>query len=234
MTISRNTRSLSPPTMPKSTTRTTKPPSPVNASDFPTTGWISNTRSSTCGVSDRVGTIIGYEDYYIHDERVLCTRAFSIAAVSTTIDDGASPPGSTELDDESGHNCRMSAETYKSFAQLVLGLNHNTWTLDRTERAFRNLIIQDIDTVMYYWDTDNYINGVPISFRDDKWDIARTLARLTLLLTGADACTPHIINSVWGADENACITLGGPRGDLSLTRRKILTLSKVAMNMIHI
>ena len=64
--------------------------------------------------------------------------------------------------------------------------------------------------------------------------MARTLARLTLLLTGADGCTPHIINSVWGADENACITLGGPRGDLSLTRWKILTLSKVAMNLIHI
>ncbi len=64
--------------------------------------------------------------------------------------------------------------------------------------------------------------------------MARTLARLTLLLTGADACTPHIVASVWGEDDAACFTLGGPRGNLSLIRRKLLTLSKVAMNMVHI
>ena len=64
--------------------------------------------------------------------------------------------------------------------------------------------------------------------------MARTLARITLLLTGADACTPRIVASVWGEDEAACLALGGPRGDLSLIRRKLLTLSKVAMNMVHI
>jgi hypothetical protein len=64
--------------------------------------------------------------------------------------------------------------------------------------------------------------------------MARILARLTLLLTRADACTPNIINSVWGDNKNACLALGGPQGDLSLIRRKILALSKVAINMIHI
>ena len=129
----------------------------------------------------------------------------------------------------------MSSENYKSFAQLVLSLNHNTWALHRTERAFRNLLIQDLDTVMYYWDTDNYtMDCKPMSYCDDRWDLACTLARLTLLLTGADACTPHIIDAVWGEDKAARLALGGPRGDLSLTRCKILTLSKVAINMIHI
>jgi hypothetical protein len=33
---------------------------------------------------------------------------------------------------------------------------------------------------------------------------------------------------------DARLALGGPRGDLSLIRRKLLTLSKVAMNMVHI
>jgi hypothetical protein len=73
-----------------------------------------------------------------------------------------------------------------------------------------------------------------MSYRDDRWDMARTLTRLTLLLTGADACTPHIVASVWGEDEAACSALGGPRGTLSLIRCKLLTLSKVAMNMVHI
>jgi hypothetical protein len=46
--------------------------------------------------------------------------------------------------------------------------------------------------------------------------MARTLAHLILLLTGADACTPYIINSVWGEDEAACLALGGsPRQPIS-------------------
>ena len=51
--------------------------------------------------------------------------------------------------------------------------------------------------IMYYWDTDIYnMNCKPMLYRGDRWDMARTLARLTLLLTGADACTPRIIASV--------------------------------------
>jgi len=103
MTIRRTTRSLSPePTMPKPTnpSHAPKPPSPVNVSHFPTEGWMSHTRPTVCIVPGRIGTILGYEDYYLHGERVLCTRVFSVAAVSTTVDDGASPPGSTELDDD--------------------------------------------------------------------------------------------------------------------------------------
>ncbi len=83
---------------------------------------------------------------------------------------------------------------------------------------------------MYYWDTNNYVNGAPVLLPDNRLDMAHILARLTLLLTRADACTPHMINSVWGDDKNA----RQPRGDLSLIRRKILTLSKVAINMVHI
>jgi hypothetical protein len=129
----------------------------------------------------------------------------------------------------------MSRDIYNSFTRLVLGLTHNTWALHRTECAFRNPIIQDLDAIMYYWDTDDYnMAGVPMTYRDTRWDMARILARLTLLLTGADTCTPHIVTSVWGEDEAACLALGGPRGNLSLIRRKLLTLSKVAMNMVHI
>jgi len=64
--------------------------------------------------------------------------------------------------------------------------------------------------------------------------MAMIFACLTLLLIGADACTPHIINWVWGEDDDARLALGGPRGNLSLIRRRLLTLSKVAINTIHI
>ncbi len=87
---------------------------------------MSNTRPTTCGVSGRIGTIIGYEDYYLKNERILCTCIFSVAAVATTIDNGASPLGSTELDNEMGHNCKMYKEFDTYFGLLVLGLNHNS------------------------------------------------------------------------------------------------------------
>ena len=44
---------------------------------------------------------------------------------------------------------------------------------------------------------------------------------LTLLLVRANACTTHIINSVWGEDKDAQFALGGPRGDLSHICQKI-------------
>jgi len=51
---------------------------------------------------------------------------------------------------------KMSHNHYKSFCRLVLGLYYDTWALHHTERAFQNLIIQDLDTIMYYWDSDIY------------------------------------------------------------------------------
>ena len=73
--------------------------SPTNVASFPSNGWMTTTRTTKCIVSSCISQIIGYEDYYFKDERVLCTRAFSITAVSTTIDDGDLPPGITELDE---------------------------------------------------------------------------------------------------------------------------------------
>ena len=136
--IRRTTRSLTPePTMPKiSTPHTPTSPSSINVSHFPTEGWLSHTRPTKCVVSGRIGTIIGYEEYYIKDDRVLCTCAFLTAAVTTTIDDGASPPESTKLDNETGHNCKMPHKTYRSFTRLVLGLDHDTWAQYCTEGAF--------------------------------------------------------------------------------------------------
>ncbi len=220
--------------MSKPATPVPKPHSPTNVTSFPTEGWLSTTHPTKCVVPGRIDDIIGYKDYYFEDEHVLCTRAFSIAAVATTIDDGAYPPGSTELDNKTGHNCKMSQRLYTSFSLMVLGLDHNSWATTCTESAFRNLIFQDIDALMYYYDTDNYVNSMPVSSPCNLFDMARIFARLTLLLVGADACTPHIINSVWEADTEAQLALGGPRGDLSLVCRKILTLSKVAINTAYI
>jgi hypothetical protein len=51
--------------------------------------------------------IIGFNDYYFLHKRILCTCAFSTSAVTSTIGDGASPTGSTEPNDKTGHNYLM-------------------------------------------------------------------------------------------------------------------------------
>jgi len=60
-----------------------------------------------------------------------------------------------------------------------LGLYYDTWALHCTERTFRNLIIQDLDTIMYYWDSDIFnMDCKPISHRGDRWDMARELTHV--------------------------------------------------------
>ena len=76
----------------------------------------------------------------------------------------------------------------------------------------------------------SYTNA-PVSLPGDCKDMALIL---TSILVGTDAYSPYIINSVWGEDDDARPALGGPCGNLSLIRRHLLTLSKVAINTIHI
>ena len=128
----------------------------------------------------------------------------------------------------------MPHSLYRIFCTSVLGLPLDSWAITRSEAAFKNLILHNLDAMMYYFDTDTYYKNEPISLPGDLKDMATIFARLTLLLVGADACTPHIINSVWGEDDDARLALGGPRGDLSLIRRRLLMLSKVAINTVHI
>ena len=64
---------------------------------------MTRTRPIACTVSGRIGDVIGFKDYYFEAEQVLITCVFSTSAVGTTVDNGESPPGSTEIDDETGH-----------------------------------------------------------------------------------------------------------------------------------
>jgi hypothetical protein len=211
-----------------------KSPSPTNLNAFPSERWMTRTRPIACTVSGHIGNIIGFNDYYFEAERVLCTCMFSTSTARMTVDDGESPPGSTELDDKTGHNCKMPHNLYRIFCTSVLGLPSDSWAVTHMEAAFKNLLLHDLDAMMNYFDTDTYYKNAPVSLPGDCKDMATIFARLTLLLIGADACAPHIINSVWGKDEDAQLALGGPCGNLSLIRRRLLTLSKVAINNVHI
>ena len=92
----------------------------------------------------------------------------------------------------------MTKVQYRDLTRFVLGHDDETWANHRTESTFRNMILQDLDALLYYFDTNDYVQGKPYSTPGDLTDIANIFARLTLLLVGADACTPYIINKVWG------------------------------------
>ncbi len=68
----------------------------------------------------------------------------------------------------------------------------------------------------------------------DRKSLAQILARFSILLLGADALTPDIISQVWGQNKNARAYLGGPRGDLALIRRRLISLAIVANNVFHL
>jgi hypothetical protein len=42
---------------------------------------------------------------------------------------------------------------------LVLGLDDETWANHRTESALRNMILQDLDVQLYYFDMDCKVWG---------------------------------------------------------------------------
>ncbi len=106
----------------------------------------------------------------------------------------------------------MPKALYKAFCHHVLGLPPNSWASHQTEMAFRNLIIQDLDAMMFYYNTDCYdVNQVPFSYLGDQKDMARILAQLTLLLVGADACTTHIIIPCGGRTMMHGLPLAAPK-----------------------
>jgi hypothetical protein len=146
---------------------------------------------------------------YFENEWVLCMTS----TVATTIEENTCPLGSTELNDNTGHNCKMLKALYKAFFYHILGLPPKSWASCQTEVvSFRNLIIQDIDAMMYYYDIGCYdANQLPLSYPGNQTDMVRILACLILLLVGTDACTTHINNSMWGQDDDAWIALGGPQ-----------------------
>jgi hypothetical protein len=186
-----------------------KVPSLTIAANFSSEGWVTKERPIRAVVPGQQNHIIGYKDYYFFHKRGLCTHAFSTSAVASTIGDGAYPPGSIELDDEAGHNFRMPHTLYRTFCELVFQLPSESWANTRSEAAFCNMLLQDLDTILHYYAVTYTIPASkdgfnePILLPRDRADMARILARLTILLIGANAYTPHIINSVWGKNEDA-------------------------------
>jgi hypothetical protein len=128
----------------------------------------------------------------------LHTKAFAVSTTATAVGDGGKPKGSTELDDITGHNCTTTKakEEYTTFAVAVLGLRpglqHGT---RQTERSLFNMLIDDFVTLT------NLAAVYLLNEPTDKRALAHILAHFSLLMLGADALTPTIVERVWGQDD---------------------------------
>ncbi len=165
------------------------------------------------------GMTISYSHYYFHQDCVLLTHAYTTSTTATTVGDGGNPGGSTELNDESGHNCCMTDAEFQIFAHLVLGLDSAHDSIGtgskghkQRDRSYVNMLLTDYATIT------NLHPVIHNKIANDQQALACALACCTLLLLGSDALTPSIIQQVWGANNTIRTTLGGPRGDLALIR----------------
>jgi hypothetical protein len=197
--------------------------------------WSAMTHPLQATIMGFKGMTISYAHYYFHQDHVLLTHAYATSTTATTIGDEGGPRGSTELNNESGHNCLMSDKEFQIFAHLVLGLDSThkgmgTGSKGHKQRdhSFVNMLLADFATIT---------NLHPVIYNkiaNNQQALACALACCTLLLTGSDALTLLIIQRVWGANNTIQKTLGGPCGNLARIQQCLVLLSKITINTYHL
>jgi hypothetical protein len=90
--------------------------------------------------------------------------------------------------------------------------------INNTTASYVNMLLTDFATIT------NLHLVIHNKIADDRQALARALARCAILLLGSDTLRKSIIQRVWGANDTIRKTLGGPRGDLALIRRRLMSL----------
>ncbi len=76
------------------------------------------------------------------------------------------------------------------------------------------MLLQDINALLHYYSVNYYSSFTTpmpskyaklVSLPGNCLDMAKILSRFTLLLIGMDAITPHILNVVWGTNDDVKI-----------------------------
>jgi hypothetical protein len=176
----------------------------------PTDEWSTTTHPIKALVVGYLGYHISYKHFFFHQSCVLLTKAFATSTTASTVGDGGTPRGSTELDAICGSNCHMDMEEFCMFAHLVLGLRptkqHETEPstskrsllnmlllgTEPSERSLLNMLLEDFVVI------SNLTAVFALDEPDDRRTLARRLARFSLLLLGADALTPKLLPEYGG------------------------------------
>jgi hypothetical protein len=90
--------------------------------------------------------------------------------------------------------------------------------INNTTASYVNMLLTDFATIT------NLHLVIHNKIADNRQALARALTRCAILLLGSDTLRKSIIQRVWGANDTIRKTLGGPRGDLALIRRRLMSL----------
>ena len=124
----------------------------------------------------------------------------------------------------------MTKQDYSIFVTVVLRTRKSAthYGKHHSEGSFINTLLCD------YVCHTNLSAYFRLNEEGTKRDIVRILARFSLLMLGAEALTPRIVERVWGSNPIVRWTLGGTREDLALIRRRLISLAVVANNTFHL
>jgi hypothetical protein len=124
----------------------------------------------------------------------------------------------------------MTTQDYTMFASIVLRTQKGaTYDKRPSEGSFVNMLLCDFVCLC------NLMAFSRLNKEGNKQEIARILARFSLLMLGAKALIPRIVERVWGSNPNVQKNLGGTHGDLALTRQwLVVSIAVVANNIFHL
>ncbi len=219
-----------------STSKTMKLPSPTSVTNqFDNLSFKSNTKhgwqkvgkESISGVCGCVNASLGFpESFYIDSNgRILRTNFFGSGAIGSTVGDGGSPQGSTELDTEAGYNCELPRKQHRLYCTIVCALDPKGYGIRRNNNNAYNTKLNDLYCL---------INTIPTrgsNIPGDREHMAVGLARFCFHYIGSKALTQAIIDEVW---QERAIELGGERGDLEIIRRRAICDCSISINLLHI
>lgn len=190
-------------------------------------GWQKVGKESISGVCGCVNASLGFpESFYIDSNgRILRTNFFGSGAIGSTVGDGGSPQGSTELDSEAGYNCELPRKQHRLYCTIVCALDPKGYGIRRNNNNAYNTKLNDLYCL---------INTIPTRGSDipgDREHMAVGLARFCFHYIGSKALTQAIIDEVW---QERAIELGGERGDLEIIRRRAICDCSISINLLHI
>ena len=173
--------------------------------------------------------VISWRGLPVHTSRPICFTFFRRANVRSTVKDGNSPDGSTELDYASGYNYPQlrKPKIFKALMILVLGATEHGYATYPRTACYVNYLLNQISTAI------NLHASINLAITGDKKELGITLATLTILLIGRDSMTYEIFDDSFGQDTHTKTTLGGKYGHTEHIVRGLRALHKIARNHLY-
>ncbi len=201
-------------------------------------GWSTELkdRNILSGVPGSSGKSIGkLDNFFSVNARLLDTENFKPSVTASTVGDGGSPKGSTELDDEIGQNVVQTKEEYATFIRCCFGEVDNVATTPKQQHWLNAVLFRHVDLLNHLpYATDDEGRRINTRFSNSVQVLGHMLTNLLMTNCGSKALTPTIIKRVWGADKATSLALGGQRGDLALTRRRLIRNLRTTNNYLYI